>query len=161
MLQTDAGTRSETLPKAGVGIVLLVSTMIVLMGLASDVVNGGDKWHQGDWLIHDLNGAVRRGAFGRWIILFSDALGLSPVWTAAFFQAVITISIPVLFWRISSAVGAWSATLLLISTPAMIFLFWAGDIQGALRKEIIGVLAVLFAGIGVARGQFVPAALGG
>ena len=53
-----------------------LATLHVLAGLAQDYLAGGDYFHQGDWLINNMSGPVRRGLLGSALISFSDWSGL-------------------------------------------------------------------------------------
>lgn len=142
-------------------IIVLTSLFLVLSAIARDVLDGGNEWRQGDWLINNLTQPIRRGVFGGWILALSDLSGLSPVLVTGLIQATCFIAIGWAFLRWVEEDMPTPETLLLLTSPAMIFLFWAGDVNGSMRKEILGYLGVLLAGLSVFHARLAPLIAGG
>ncbi|OWU85786.1 hypothetical protein ATO6_02425 [Oceanicola sp. 22II-s10i] len=142
------------------GAFLVISLLFVLGLLAWDVSRGGHGWKQGDWLINDLEGPIRRGPFGSAMIGLADLLGTSPLIVVASLQAVLTVGLYAVVWRLGNRMPDRRAALILTLSPAMFAVFWVADPTGGLRKELIAFLALALAGTGVAAGSRVAFAAG-
>ena len=116
-------------------------------------LDGGHNFQQGDWLINNSAGLVRRGLGGDALIWLSDTLqaDLLDIVFALQFGLLIAFMSAILLkaWRI----GVSDRLLFVLISPAFIGL-WVNDFDGALRKEIIVALAfvpLLFPGRGPGR----------
>lgn len=130
------------LPRLIVAMVFAFAAFWILHDLAADLAEGGNPWKQGDWLINDLAGPLRRGPLGSLLIRAADALGLGPLGLLIPLQSVLALA----FLGLTLA-AAWPllpsspALALLLTGPAMIPAFWTQEPQAALRKEVIAFLA--------------------
>jgi len=138
--------RSQTLSSrnAYLLIAILAGVLIYLLYcLYVDYSLGGNSWKQGDWLINELAGPVRRGLFGTALLRLSDVLWLSPLLLLILLQGII---ITLIFAIVGAAVldlGAPDRLVLILLSPAFVVLFWFNDPYGSVRKEILTYLAFL------------------
>jgi hypothetical protein len=119
-----------------------------------DYLNTGDGWRQGDWLINFGSGLVRRGLIGEGFIWLSDLSQISLIVVVIATQAVLLsllLCTFLLLWLLSS-----NRTVLavLFASPAFCMFLWAGDVQGIMRKEILGYLALAVLTLASAVPQF-------
>lgn len=128
--------------------VLLPLTLLILLSapvfvrLFFDYMLFGDGWRQGDWLINFGSGLVRRGLLGESFIWLSDASGLSLRLIIILSQAALWTNLVWLSWLIWQRYPHRNLLILLFASPMIFFLTWAGDVQGIMRKEILGYLAI-------------------
>ena len=124
---------------------LLVSALVLLWRLGTDLAEGGSAWRQGDWLVHSLSGEIRRGPFGSLFLRASDALAVSPVGLVILVQALLVAGLYGLLWGLVGQGEMSPLRLVLLCSPAFPVLFWAGDPNGAFRKELIIWMAMALA----------------
>ncbi len=121
---------------------------LVLVGLGRDLAAGGNPWKQGDWLISLAAGPLRRGALGSAILWLSDASGIGPAATVAAIQAALVVTLFALTLRAAWRHLGHPAMALILLSPGVFPLFWAGDPQGAGRKELIAFTAMALVAAG-------------
>ncbi|WP_102110379.1 hypothetical protein [Oceaniglobus roseus] len=129
--RTDHAIRTGALALAGLCTLLILATPL------ADLAAGGEPWHQGDWLINDAGGTVRRGPFGAALIALADLAGLSPVaLTVAVQAALVLVAMAALLDAFARALAqpVWA---LLLTSPAFFPLFWAARPEAGLRKELL------------------------
>lgn len=114
---------------------------------------GGNSWKQGDWLINDLAGPIRRGLFGTALIRASDVLGTNPLLLVILFQALIATLIIVVVGMAALDLKVPDKLILILVSPGFLFFFWTSDPQGAMRKEILAYLAFLPLVVAALRGR--------
>ncbi len=123
--------------------ILLLGFGLQLQILWASFLAGGHVWLQGDWLISLASGPVRRGAFGELFLRISDALQISPLSLVIGVQTTLVLSIYLgvarLLW-----VQRRSVMALVLFTPGIFAILWGIDPISALRKEIIGLAALVW-----------------
>lgn len=124
------------------GAGLLVLAFPVLARVWFDYLHHGSSWRQGDWLINSNAGLVRRGFVGDGLIALSDATGITLLPLVLIVQTGLFLGLLLILWRLGSSTENRSLFLLLAASPAFLPIFWAGDVQGIMRKEIFGFLAL-------------------
>jgi hypothetical protein len=112
--------------------------------LLFDYLNQGDGWRQGDWLINFGAGIVRRGVIGEGLILLSDLSGVALLVVTLLAQGALLGLLLLVFWLIWRAHNTRIMLVLLAASPMFCLMLWAGDVQGILRKELLGYLALGF-----------------
>ena len=110
------------------------------LAYALEIYNGGQAWKTGDWLINYEGGFVRRGLIGQIIFEFST-LGLNILWTAFAIQIVVYLLVAYYTLAFFFEKERSPICLLLLLSPAFIFLFPFYDTAGALKKEILVFLS--------------------
>jgi len=125
------------------GIILTGVLLYLFYTLYVDWSLGGNSWKQGDWLINDLAGPIRRGPFGTALLTLSDALGANPLLLLIWLQGLIVTLIFVVIGAAAFKLGVPDKLLLVMLSPAFLIFFWFNDPQGAMRKEILAYLAFL------------------
>jgi hypothetical protein len=120
---------------------LILFSLPVITRLFFDYLVLGDGWRQGDWLINFGSGAVRRGIFGEAFIWLSDATGLSLRNVIIGIQVALWGTLLILSWLIWRRYPHRSLLLLLMASPMIFLMVWSGDVQGIMRKEILGYIA--------------------
>jgi hypothetical protein len=134
--------------------VLLGTTLFYLLyQLFLDFSLGGNNWKQGDWLINELSGPIRRGLFGSALLRISDVIGLNPLLLLILFQAAIVTLIFAVVGVSAFKLGAPHKVVLLLLSPAFVMFFWFNDPQGSVRKEILAYLAFLPLIVAAMRGR--------
>lgn len=113
----------------------LVAAMI-LHQLGIDLGERGSDWRQGDWLINAHLVAVRRGLFGSGLLALADATGLPPLLLAFALPLGLMAALLVALVVLARAEGPDDRLLLILLSPGFV-LFWGGDPEGALRKELL------------------------
>jgi hypothetical protein len=120
----------------------LICSLAVLRSLWFDVSVGGNEWKQGDWLINAANDPIRRGLFGSAILVLSDGLHTSPVVVTAILQLtafmLLVASTLITFNRLLDD----PIYVVILLSPAFYFVFWAVDVHGSMRKEVIAFAAM-------------------
>ena len=125
-------------------VAILASALLYLLyQLYVDFSLGGNSWKQGDWLINELSGSIRRGLFGSALLRTSDVTGLSPLLLLISLQALFVTLIFVVVVIAALKLGMPDKLLLLLLSPGFLFLFWFNDPQGSVRKELLVYLAFL------------------
>jgi hypothetical protein len=118
--------------------VLLFCTALILHAHLLDWQAGGHAWKQGDWLINLADGPVRRGLAGEALVRFGDSTGLGPLAPLMLLQAVLLLVLFAASWGSLRPLLADSPIwALLLLSPAFFPLFWAGEPEGSLRKELL------------------------
>jgi len=125
----------------------------VLYCLHVDYSLGGNSWKQGDWLINELAGPIRRGLFGSALLRISDVLGANPLVLLILFQASIVALIVVIVGWAALDLRAPDKLILILLSPGFVLFFWTNDPQGAVRKEILAYLAFLPLVVAALRGR--------
>lgn len=139
---TAPASRPAPLGAVILAVALTASAVFVLLDLAADLSLGGDSWQQGDWLIHALNGPIRRGPAGSALLHAADLFGVHPVRVVGMLQAGLVLVLYTLTWWLLRDCAADFTALILIASPAFFVLFWVSDPQAGLRKEIIVFVAL-------------------
>lgn len=120
----------------GSAIAALLATQI-MRDFLRDLGQGGNAWKQGDWLINSNLIWIRRGITGSAEIRISDLLHVSPLTTVVGIQcalfAVALFCLLVLAGNFLSRIEYW----IVLFSPGMFFINWAGNPQGAGRKELV------------------------
>ncbi len=122
--------------------VLAVLSFPVVARAWFDWLNGGSDWRQGDWLINMGSGFIRRGLMGDSLIALSDATGWPLLAVAQLFQGLLFVMLVFVVWLIGLLCPNRRLLAFLAASPAIFLIFWAGDIQGTMRKELFGLLAL-------------------
>ena len=137
-------------------------TVITLLGLAYAFYRGFlfplparlsafDHWQVGDWLIDYSGGVVRRGLSGQVFFFFAPD-GQSAIALVVITQLVLAAAlfglIAVLYMRTDRG-PAW---MMLVLSPAFV-LFYALDITGNTRKELIVLVALAVAAVATRLGR--------
>ncbi len=131
--------------------ILLLSFLYVSIRVYVDYQLGGNSWKQGDWLINNAAGSVRRGPFGDFVISLSDILGLSPLLIVVVMQIILLAGLYFVFRILVAEVKNPKVVLLLITCPAIFVVFWVADPQGSVRKELIAFLGISLYALGSIR----------
>ena len=140
-------------------IMILGSALLyVLYQLFVDFSLGGNSWKQGDWLINEISGPIRRGLLGSAILLFSDVVGLSPLLILISMQALFVTLIFTVVGVAALRLGIPDKLLLLLISPGFLILFWFNDPQGSVRKELLVYLAFLPLVVAALRNRGIPIA---
>ena len=130
------------LPRACLAV-FLFCTALILSAHLTDWQAGGHFWKQGDWLINLQGGPLRRGLPGTLLLWFGDRTGLGALGPLMAAQAALLLVLVAATWAVARPLIAQStlssallwATLFL--SPAFYPLFWAGETDGSLRKELL------------------------
>ena len=126
---------------------LVVGEFIWLTIASAKVIDrGGDPWQTGDWLIDLSAGPVRRGLLGELFFRVIDSPNV--LWLVFAVQIALLGSLCaltlVLFWH-SPRTAPW---LMLVCSPAFL-LFAPLSPEGALRKELFGLVAFALLAVAV------------
>ena len=122
--------------------VLIVTVFPVLARLWFDFLTHGNGWRQGDWLINSGAGPVRRGIIGDALIWLSDISSIPLLSLTIAVQTgilALLVGLIILVWRTHEH---RLLILFLVASPAFFLIQWAGEVQGIMRKEIFGYLAM-------------------
>lgn len=120
----------------------LICTYVVAADLWANIQVGGDPWKQADWLINEINQPVRRGAFGSALIWIADSLGVSPLVPVYVVQLACLLILSACLLLVLQRAEPKAALALIVFSPAFLFVFWAADPGGSLRKEALGYAAI-------------------
>lgn len=123
---------------------LLLLPLPIWTRLLFDYLHHGDGWRQGDWLINFGAGIVRRGVIGEGMILLSDLSGVALLAVMILTQAALFALLLIVFLLIWKQSHARGLVVLLAASPMFCLFLWAGDVQGIMRKELLGYLALGF-----------------
>lgn len=126
----------------GLSLAFTVLSFPILARVWFDYLGGGNGWRQGDWLINFGAGIVRRGAIGELLITLSDWTSLPLLVVVLTVQVALFIGLVLVIWSIFILCRDKQLVLLLIASPAFFLTFWASDLQGTMRKELLGYLAL-------------------
>lgn len=105
--------------------------------------SGGHMWLQGDWLVSLAAGPIRRGAFGEAFLAIADAFGVSPLDAVVLVQGLVVLALFLGFARLVSA-QSQSVMVLAVLSPGIFAILWSIDPISALRKEMIGLVALIW-----------------
>ena len=145
MNQTFSRT-TDPLPRCAFDVLVLTLGLlclgVVCTDLYLDTLEGGDPWKQADWLVNNLQQPIRRGLFGSVMIWLADVFGISPLVPVFVLQATALLGLFAVLMLVFSQSGNKAALALLAFSPAFVFVFWAADPAGSLRKELLGYLAI-------------------
>lgn len=123
-------------------LLFLACTAIVVAAAFVDLAGGGNSWKQGDWLINNDGGFIRRGVFGSALLDVAALLGMNPVRLVVFLQVGLVLAVAGLTWAAVQRLQPRATLWLLLIGPGFFVRFWALDLQGGLRKELIAFLAL-------------------
>lgn len=133
--------------------VLLVALAYLLYQLFVDFSLGGNSWKQGDWLINELSGPIRRGLFGSGLIHIADVFGWSPLALLIALQALMVFLIFAVLGVAALELRVPDKLLLILLSPGFLVLFWFNDPQGSVRKELLVYVAFLPLLVAAMRGR--------
>ena len=123
-------------------LLFFVCLVIVILAAFGDLAAGGNSWKQGDWLINNEAGFIRRGVFGSALLDLSALLGMNPVRLVVYLQVALVLAVAGLTWAALRRLQPRATLWLLLIGPGFFLRFWALDLQGGLRKELIAFLAL-------------------
>lgn len=106
-----------------------------------DLQMGGDAWKQGDWLINNSHGTIRRGIVGSTILSLAEQLRMNPILIVTLLQAGLIAAVVALLASSMRHFQTPYTLWLLLLAPGFFVSFWSLDDQGGLRKELIVYLA--------------------
>lgn len=121
--------------QCAVDFFLALSCLYVSWRAFRDYQVGGQPYKQGDWLISNAGGAVRRGHFGSGIISISDFLGIDLLLTVFLAQVIALLILFAAFRRVITPLT--NSSILLAISPAIFTVFWVADPGGSVRKELL------------------------
>lgn len=134
--------------------------MFIIYTLMSDIQAGGHAWRQGDWLIHNEAGPVRRGLFGSAILQLSDFLSLSSLVTLCLLQSLLVGIAFLSFRTLAYLTDKPALTVLILMSPGIFTLFWVADPNGAVRKEVFAYAGLSLIAIGALRKSYLSLWMG-
>lgn len=132
------------LSKQSIFAITLFATTYILgsLSLLKALLNGGDPWRFGDWLINYNGGFVRRGLFGT--LLYALPTQGTAILFIVFMVQVFLYGY--VFWNFTKcALGksvSWKDIAILCSPAAICFVGW--DVNSFGRKEILGFATLFF-----------------
>ena len=132
---------------------LVFSFMLLSVRVLRDFRSGGDPWKQGDWLINNAGGQIRRGPFGSLLISVSDILKIDPLQFVVVLQVLLLALLYLSFRYLCRKVNDPVIEILIIVSPAIFTVMWVADPQGSMRKELVAFLALSWVAIGLIDGQ--------
>jgi hypothetical protein len=144
-IQTSSGLFDVALD-----LYLVISFLYVTARVWLDYQNGGNDFKQGDWLINNAGGIVRRGHFGSLLLFVSDLLHITPLWLVCVIQTALLGVVYCLLRYVLAHPRLPSTFRLLYLSPALFPVFWVAQSGGSVRKEMIafvGILAVALGGL--------------
>jgi hypothetical protein len=118
-----------------------------------DYSMGGNSWKQGDWLINEVAGPIRRGLFGSALLHLSDVLGTNPLLLLVAIQGLIATAIFAVLAIAALELKVPDKLLLILLSPGFVVFFWFNDPQGSMRKELLTYLAFLPLVVAALRGR--------
>lgn len=122
-------------------LIVLACVPLVLDDLWIDATVAAHEWQQGDWLIHNLLGPVRRGPIGSGLVTLADALTITPLVVVLWLQLALFAVLLILWTRVWR--GLPPVFWLLLVLPAALPQFWGNMMDTALRKDVLGYIAIL------------------
>ena len=69
--------------------ILLLGFLYVSLRVLYDYIAGGNSWKQGDWLINNAAGSIRRGPLGSFIISIDDLVDSNPLFVVSVIQIAL------------------------------------------------------------------------
>ncbi|MBF9029116.1 hypothetical protein HKCCE3408_01795 [Rhodobacterales bacterium HKCCE3408] len=125
-------------------MVLSVATAIaayVAMRFGYAILQGGNYWTLGDWLINYEGGFTRRGLAGTITLWLSDATGLSLTNTAGLFMIAIYAAMAALYlYCFASQPVSYPLVMLMLSPVTLLMPFYY--VKSAMVKETVAFLAL-------------------
>ncbi|MDA8586405.1 hypothetical protein N9L47_09070 [Rhodobacteraceae bacterium] len=141
----------STVQKYTIDGFLLLSFLLVSLGVYYDYLAGGHNWKQGDWLINNSAGYVRRGPLGSAFISISDYIGSNPLLVVSVCQIIILAILFISFRLLVTQCNHPKLWLLILISPAIFTVFWVADPLGAVRKELIAFTGLSLYALGSIR----------
>ncbi|PCI86995.1 MAG: hypothetical protein COB24_07380 [Hyphomicrobiales bacterium] len=113
------------------------------LSLIDDFLLNGNNWKQGDWLINNHQTIIRRGILGSTIIFISDFLKTSPLIITVIIQEALLITLfSCTYLAFKALLKQNISYIILIFSSSFFVIFWAFDVQGGMRKELISYAAL-------------------
>lgn len=134
--------------KYSANTLFFISSVYISLRIIYDYLRGGDPWKQGDWLINNAAGPIRRGPFGSAIISVSDFLNLNPLLIVSIIQISFIIILYISFRKLVTKISNPKIYTILIFSSALFLIFWIADIQGSARKELIAYSSLTLFALG-------------
>ncbi|MBF9034601.1 hypothetical protein HKCCE2091_10140 [Rhodobacterales bacterium HKCCE2091] len=153
---------SGRFPRFLVICLLSFITASVAIRFGIKLLNGGDYWTLGDWLINYAGGFTRRGLAGTVTLVLSDWTGISLTWTAGILMLIAYALMAALCIYMFSEVRTSGPVLIMMLSPVLLLMpFYYSKL--AMVKETLGflVLAMCAAAIFSRRREWVWLAFGG
>ena len=122
-------------------LILPVLAFTAYYGL--NIIDGGNSWKTGDWLINYESGFIRRGLSGHIFLNLSAFTGVNLLYISFFFQSITYFLIVYLVFSLYFKEKRDVFWIIFLVSPAFIFFFPFYDLAGGFRKEILGFLAFL------------------
>jgi hypothetical protein len=130
---------------------LIISFIYISLNVYFDYRAGGNNWKQGDWLINNEAGNLRRGSFGSIILSASDIFVSSPLLIVSLIQ-IMFLAILFISFRLLADQGQKSPlTILILISPAIFTVFWVADPQGSVRKELLAFAGLSLSALAAVR----------
>lgn len=123
-------------------VIYAVLALPVIFQIGYDLSYGGDPYRQGDWLINWHETVVRRGVVGSLLIWFSDLTGFRLLTVAAAVPLALYIALLATVCSLLPRAREEAPLYLLLISAGFCLVGWGGDPSGALRKEVIALLAL-------------------
>ena len=125
-------------------LIILLGAILInhLAYLYTDIMNGGQGFKQGDWLINSHAGLIRRFLIGDILFFVNHITGIHVLFLLGFLQAFFMSSVFILTYICHKFLPEWLFWFF-VTSPAFFIIFWFGDPGGAFRKEIILYCAIL------------------
>jgi hypothetical protein len=114
---------------------------IFISGLITYGVGNKETYTAGDWLINYQGGFVRRGLIGQ-LIFWMSGNHSNTLWVTFAIQALIVLFSSWLILKIYFSSSKGLNWLIVLFSPAFVFLFFYYDSHSALRKEILPFLVM-------------------
>ena len=130
---------------------LVLSFFYISFRATRDYRSGGNSWKQGDWLINNAGGEVRRGHIGSAIIYISDILNLELLFVVVSLQIMLLLTLFVTFRKLMISIGNPMISSVLLISPAIFTVFWLADPQGSMRKELIAFVGLSLCALATTR----------
>ncbi len=141
-------------------VFLSLSFTYISLRVVYDCLIGGNEWKQGDWLINNAAGLIRRGPFGSGIISISDVLGINLLLLVSVIQIALLAVLFIAYRLLITEIRNPKISLLFFASPAIFTVFWVADPQGSVRKELIVFAGVSIYALGALRSNYVLLWLG-
>ncbi len=138
-------------PQRAIDILLTISFLYISLQVLLDYKRGGQPYKQGDWLINNLGGDIRRGHLGSAIIYISDILGSSPLLIVVLIQIITLLVLFITFRLLTSSISSPLVLVLLVISPAIFTIFWVADSGGSVRKELLVFAGLSLCALGTVR----------
>ncbi|MDA8586929.1 hypothetical protein N9L47_11820 [Rhodobacteraceae bacterium] len=123
----------------------LLFSVVVVNDLIADFQEGGRPWGQGDWLINNMPGLVRRGFIGQGLIWISDSFALDLLLVTIALQIFMSLIMIWFIWGCFQMVINRPERATVLFLPPFYPMMMVSDFNGMLFKDIIAIssLAVL------------------